>query len=189
DKLSHRLSPAATGLVQSTLGNLPELFLAIFALQAGLLGVVAAALVGSVLGNALFVLGLALVVGGLRHGELHFSKTANNLYATILLLGVAALIVPFLAVQIGEPDFGHAVDRHERGIRGSHRDRAGRQRGRESGGGPPRLPEPRRPISIARPELGAAGGAVPGAAGPAPQLLRRAGAADARLHAAAAGRA
>jgi Ca2+:H+ antiporter len=108
DKLSHRLSPGATGLVQSTLGNLPELFLAIFALQAGLLNVVAAALVGSVLGNALFVLGIALVVGGLRHGQLHFSKTANNLYATILMLGVAALIVPFLAVQIGEPDFGHA---------------------------------------------------------------------------------
>jgi Ca2+:H+ antiporter len=110
DKLSHRLSPAATGLVQSTLGNLPELFLAIFALQAGLIGVVAAALVGSVLGNALFVLGLALVVGGLRHGELKFSKANNRLYATILLLGVAALIIPFLAVQIGEPDFGHAEE-------------------------------------------------------------------------------
>ncbi|MDL2335949.1 MAG: calcium/proton exchanger [Chloroflexota bacterium] len=110
DRLSHRLSPAATGLVQSTLGNLPELFLAIFALQAGLFNVVAAALVGSVLGNALFVLGLALVVGGLRHGQLKFSKAANRLYATILLLGVAALIVPFLATQVGEPDFGHASE-------------------------------------------------------------------------------
>ena len=71
---------------------------------------VAAALVGSVLGNALFVLGLALVVGGVRHGQLHFSKAANNLYATILLLGVAALIVPFLATQVGAPDFGHAAE-------------------------------------------------------------------------------
>ena len=107
-KLSHRLSPAATGVVQSVLGNLPELFLAVFALQAGLYGVVAAALVGSVLGNLLFVLGLALLVGGLRHGTLEFSRRANNLYATTLLLGVAALIVPFLATQIGAPDFGHA---------------------------------------------------------------------------------
>ena len=107
-ELSHRLSPAATGVVQSVLGNLPELFLAIFALQAGLYGVVAAALVGSVLGNVLFVLGLALLVGGVRHGRLEFSRTANNLYATLLLLGVAALIVPFLATQIGAPDFGHA---------------------------------------------------------------------------------
>ena len=107
-ELSHRLSPAATGVVQSVLGNLPELFLGIFALQAGLYGVVAAALVGSVLGNVLFVLGLALLIGGVRHGRLEFSRTANNLYATLLLLGVAALIVPFLATQIGAPDFGHA---------------------------------------------------------------------------------
>ena len=105
--LSERLSPAATGVVQSTLGNLPELFLAIFALQAGLVEVVAAALVGSVLGNALFVLGLALLVGGLRHGRLQFSARANQLYATELLLGAAALIVPFIATQPGAPDFGH----------------------------------------------------------------------------------
>lgn len=108
ERLAHRLSPAATGVVQSVLGNLPELFLAIFALQAGLTQVVAAALIGSVLGNALFVLGLAFVVGGLRHGRLRFSAAANRLYATELLLGAAALIVPFLATQPGAPDFGHA---------------------------------------------------------------------------------
>lgn len=110
ERLAHRMSPAATGVVQSTLGNLPELFLAVFALQAGLTGVVAAALVGSVLGNALFVLGLALLAGGLRHGTLHFSAAANRLYATELLLGVAALIIPFLATQPGAPDFGHAEE-------------------------------------------------------------------------------
>jgi Ca2+:H+ antiporter len=110
ERLSRRLSPAATGVVQSVLGNLPELFLAIFALQAGLLEVVAAALVGSVLGNALFVLGLATLVGGLRNGKLTFSAAANRLYATELLLGVAALTVPFLATQPGAPDFGHAEE-------------------------------------------------------------------------------
>lgn len=110
ERLSQRMSPAATGVVQSVLGNLPELFLAIFALQAGLVEVVAAALVGSVLGNALFVLGLATLVGGLRHGKLRFSAAANRLYATELLLGVAALVVPFLATQPGAPDFGHAPE-------------------------------------------------------------------------------
>jgi len=108
ERLAHRLSPAATGVVQSVLGNLPELFLSIFALQAGLHEVVAAALIGSVLGNALFVLGLAILVGGLRHGRLRFSAAANRLYATELLLGAAALVVPFLATQPGAPDFGHA---------------------------------------------------------------------------------
>ncbi|HYM82562.1 MAG TPA: sodium:proton exchanger [Candidatus Dormibacteraeota bacterium] len=107
ERLSSRLSPAATGVVQSVLGNLPELFLGVFALQAGLMGVVAAALIGSVLGNALFVLGIALVVGGLRHGSLRFAGEANRLLAVQLLLGVAALIVPFLAVQPGAPDVGH----------------------------------------------------------------------------------
>jgi Ca2+:H+ antiporter len=108
DRLAHRLSPAATGVVQSVLGNLPELFLSIFALQKGLHDVVAAALIGSILGNALFVLGLAILIGGLRHGRLQFSGIANRLYATELLLGAAALIVPFLATQPGAPDFGHA---------------------------------------------------------------------------------
>ena len=110
ERLSERLSPAATGVVQSVLGNLPELFLAIFALQAGLVGVVAAALVGSVLGNALFVLGLALLAGGLRHGRLRFSASANRLYSTELLLAVSALLVPFLATRAGEPDVGHDVE-------------------------------------------------------------------------------
>ena len=108
ERLSERLSPAATGVVQSVLGNLPELFLAIFALRAGLLDVVTAALVGSVLGNALFVLGLATLIGGLRHGRLTFLAASNRLYATELVLGVAALTVPFLATQPGAPDFGHA---------------------------------------------------------------------------------
>ena len=107
ERLSERLTPAATGVVQSVLGNLPELFLAFFALEAGLLQVVAAALIGSVLGNGLFVLGLALLAGGLRHGTLSFSAGANRLYATELMLGVAALIVPYLATLPGAPDFGH----------------------------------------------------------------------------------
>lgn len=110
ERLAYRLSSAATGVVQSVLGNLPELFLAVFALQAGLTQVVAAALIGSVLGNALFVLGLALLAGGLKHGRLKFSAAANRLYSTELLLGVGALIVPFLATQPGAPDFGHAEE-------------------------------------------------------------------------------
>ncbi len=110
ERLATRLNPVATGIVQSVLGNLPELFLSIFALQAGLIGVVQAALVGSVLGNSLFVLGLALVVGGLRHGTLKFAAGTNQVLAVQVLLGVAALAIPFLAVQPGAPDQGHDVD-------------------------------------------------------------------------------
>jgi Ca2+:H+ antiporter len=65
DQLGSRLGPAATGVLQSALGNLPELFISIFALRAGLVGVVQAALLGSVLANSLLVLGIAFVAGGL----------------------------------------------------------------------------------------------------------------------------
>ncbi|MBI2775883.1 MAG: hypothetical protein HYX57_01265 [Chloroflexi bacterium] len=60
DQVSVRLSPAATGILQSGLGNLPELFIAFFALQAGLVVVVQSALIGSILANSLLVLGIAL---------------------------------------------------------------------------------------------------------------------------------
>ena len=61
-------SARGDGVLQSALGNLPELFICIFALKAGLVDVVRAALVGSILANLLLVLGIAFVVGGLRHG-------------------------------------------------------------------------------------------------------------------------
>ena len=57
EQVGERLGPGATGLLQSTLGNLPELFVGLFALRDGLTAVVQAALVGSVLGNAVLVLG------------------------------------------------------------------------------------------------------------------------------------
>src|SRR5437762_11580365 len=75
EQLGHRFGAGATGVLQSALGNLPELFISIFALQAGLLTVVQSALIGSMLANLLLVLGLAFVVGGLRHGTQTFAKS------------------------------------------------------------------------------------------------------------------
>ena len=72
DQIGERLGPGATGLLQSSLGNLPELLVAIFALRAGLTNVVQAALIGSVLGNVLLVLGVAFLSGGARHGTQSF---------------------------------------------------------------------------------------------------------------------
>src|SRR5215208_6511095 len=51
-QLGKRMGPGATGILQSALGNLPELFVCIFALRAGLDKVVQAALIGSILGNS-----------------------------------------------------------------------------------------------------------------------------------------
>src|ERR687884_251923 len=72
EQLGSRLGTGAAGTVQSALGNLPELFVALFALHRGLVGVVKAALIGSVLANSLLVLGLAFVAGGIKNGVQQF---------------------------------------------------------------------------------------------------------------------
>jgi Ca2+:H+ antiporter len=107
EQVGERLGPGATGLLQSALGNLPELFVGIFALRAGLVGVVRAALVGSILANMLLVLGLAFLAGGLRHGTQKFASESPRMIGTLLLLAVAALLVPTLASRLATPAVGH----------------------------------------------------------------------------------
>ncbi len=107
DQLGARLGSGATGVLQSALGNLPELFVGIFALRAGLVNVVQAALVGSILGNSLLVLGLAFFVGGLRHGPQRFSSEAPRMIAMLTLLAIAALAVPTLVNGLHTPAAGH----------------------------------------------------------------------------------
>jgi Ca2+:H+ antiporter len=107
DQLGSHLGPGATGVLQSALGNLPELFVAIFALRAGLLEVVQAALIGSILGNSLLVLGLAFLVGGLRHGTQKFAAEVPRMVATLTLLAVAALAIPTLTSTIHTPAASH----------------------------------------------------------------------------------
>ena len=107
DNVGARLGPGVTGVLQSALGNLPELFVGIFALRAGLLTVVQAALVGSILGNSLFVLGLAFFVGGLRHGTQRFSSQTPRMIATLTMLAVAALVIPTLVQGLHTPAAGH----------------------------------------------------------------------------------
>jgi Ca2+:H+ antiporter len=110
EQLSERLGPRTTGVLQSGLGNLPEFFIGIFALRAGLLDVVRAALVGSILANTLLVLGLAFVAGGLRHGPQKFGTDQTKLMATLLVLAAAAIAIPTIATSPGAPAQGHAVE-------------------------------------------------------------------------------
>lgn len=107
DQIGSRLGAGATGVLQSALGNLPELFVGIFALRAGLIDVVQAALVGSILGNSLFVLGLAFFIGGLRNGSQRFGSDTPRMIAVLTLLAVAALVVPTLVQGLHTPAAGH----------------------------------------------------------------------------------
>jgi Ca2+:H+ antiporter len=110
EQLGRRLGPRATGVLQSGLGNLPEFFIGIFALRAGLLDVVRAALVGSILANTLLVLGLAFLAGGLRHGPQRFGADQTKLMSTLLVLAVAALAIPTIATAPGGPAHGHDTE-------------------------------------------------------------------------------
>ena len=100
DELGNYLGPAATGIVQSAVGNLPELFIAIFALQSGLVAVVQASLIGSILGNALLVLGLAFVMGGAKHGVLKFEGQAPRMMTLSAKGRVAAAGVNFEEIVV-----------------------------------------------------------------------------------------
>ncbi|HST56130.1 MAG TPA: hypothetical protein VLJ42_09595 [Solirubrobacteraceae bacterium] len=104
EQLGERFGPALTGMLQSTLGNLPELFVVIFALQKGELVVAQTAIVGSVFANALLVLGLAIVLGA-RHapdGVMRFGTRLPNDTATLLL--VAVFIIVLLGLSLGAHD-------------------------------------------------------------------------------------
>jgi Ca2+:H+ antiporter len=104
EQLGLRFGPAVTGLLQSTLGNLPELFVVVFALQEGELVVAQTAIVGSILANALLVLGLVIVVGARRapDGVMRFSRRLPSDTATLLL--VAVFIIVLLGVSLAAHD-------------------------------------------------------------------------------------
>ena len=107
EQLGGRLGAGAAGSVQSALGNLPELFVALFALHRGLVGVVKAALIGSVLANSLLVLGLAFFAGGLRNGTQRFDSPRARTIATLTLLAAAILSIPTFAHVLHAPAAAH----------------------------------------------------------------------------------
>jgi len=108
EQVGERFGPAVTGLMQSTLGNLPELFVVIFALRAGHLVVAQTAILGSILVNALFVLGMVLVVGSWREPDkvMRFSARLPNDTATLLL------IASFIIVLVALADTSHDSASH-----------------------------------------------------------------------------
>jgi Ca2+:H+ antiporter len=108
DQLGSRVGSSVAGVIQSALGNLPELFIALFALREGLTEVVQAALVGSVIANSVLVLGIAFVAGGVRHGTQRFNSPRARMFATLGVLAAAILAVPSLANEFHAPAAAHA---------------------------------------------------------------------------------
>jgi Ca2+:H+ antiporter len=109
EQLGERFGPAVTGMLQSTLGNLPELFVVIFALQKGELVVAQTAIIGSVFANALLVLGLVIVVGARRapDGVMRFSRRLPSDTATLLLVAVFIIVLLGLSLAAHDPASHH----------------------------------------------------------------------------------
>jgi Ca2+:H+ antiporter len=107
EQLGDRFGPGATGVLQSALGNLPELFICLFALKAGLVAVVQAALIGSILANLLLVLGLCFVAGGLKHGVQKLDSERARSIVVLMVLSVAAMVLPSLASYVHTPASAH----------------------------------------------------------------------------------
>jgi Ca2+:H+ antiporter len=103
EAISDRIGRGLNGLLQSLLGNLPEIFVILFALKAGLYEIVKATIVGSVIANILLVMGIAFVVGGRKYGRQSFNVASARQLSMLLALSVFALAIPSLVASFNTP--------------------------------------------------------------------------------------
>jgi Ca2+:H+ antiporter len=99
EELSARSGPAFGGLLNATFGNATELLIGVFAIREGLIEVVKASLTGSIIGNLLLVLGMAIFVGGAKYKTQKFNRSAAHASASTLLLTVIAITMPAILFQ------------------------------------------------------------------------------------------
>jgi len=95
EELGRSLGSAKSGLLNSTMGTVPDIIIGFFALQHGLIEMVKASITGAIIGNLLFGLGLSILAGGLKiKNELKFDLNNIHLYSGLLLLATIGLIIP-----------------------------------------------------------------------------------------------
>jgi Ca2+:H+ antiporter len=111
ESVGARFGPAATGVLQSTLGNLPELFIVLFALNAGEIVVAQTSILGSLFANGLLVLGLAIVAGAREapDGVMKFSPRLPNDTAVLLLLASFLIMILGVSDRASDPASRHQV--------------------------------------------------------------------------------
>jgi Ca2+:H+ antiporter len=102
DQAGESSTPRLAALLNASFGNAPELIIVILTVNAGLINVAKASIIGSVLGNILLILGLSLIAGGLRHGNLTFDKRPAGVNASMLTLAVVLMALPTLFAQLGQ---------------------------------------------------------------------------------------
>lgn len=111
EQVGERFGPAVTGVLQSTLGNLPEFFIVIFALSAGELVVARASILGSIFANALFLLGIVIIAGCIESsdGVMRFHPRLPKDNATLLLLASFLIVVIGISVETADKASHHVT--------------------------------------------------------------------------------
>jgi Ca2+:H+ antiporter len=104
EALTVHTNPQIGGLLNASLGNTAEIIIALVAIAAGRIELVKASIIGSILGNLLFVLGLSLLLGGLKNGIQSFSRDKISIDSTLVILAAIAISVPSLFNEAIEPD-------------------------------------------------------------------------------------
>jgi Ca2+:H+ antiporter len=109
EQVGSRFGAPVTGALQSTVGNLPEFFVVIFALGAHELVVAQTAILGSILVNALLVLGLVIIAGARRAGDgvMRFHPRLPNDTATLLLSATFIIVLIAIVDSSGDPSSRH----------------------------------------------------------------------------------
>src|SRR5919202_5153325 len=105
ESVGHHAGPRVGGVLNATFGNAAELIITIFALSAGLTTVVKASIIGSVIGNALLVLGASILLGGLKNGTQKFSTTIAGANAAMLAIVAVGLALPTI-FRVTPPEEG-----------------------------------------------------------------------------------
>ena len=96
EHLTTHVGAGIGALLNASLGNAAELIIALVAMREGLHDVVKASLTGSIIGNILLVLGVAMFAGGMKYERQKFNQTASGMGASLLLLAAVGLIIPAL---------------------------------------------------------------------------------------------
>jgi Ca2+:H+ antiporter len=94
ESVAVKTGDAVGGLLNATLGNLTELVIAVTALRAGMFDLVKASIAGAIVTNSLFMLGMALLLGGLRHHVQEYNRVTARLQAGLMFLAAVALLIP-----------------------------------------------------------------------------------------------
>lgn len=96
EQISHKAGPAIGSILNATFGNAPELIISLVALHQGMIEIVKASIVGVILGNLLFVVGLSFLLGGLKTHVQKYNRKGARVQRSVLMIAAISIVVPSL---------------------------------------------------------------------------------------------